>query len=282
MKKKLIALVAAALTVSAASVFASPTISGDTNLEYNNNKSMSDSTLTSETNVNLDANFLDNLNLHTRFTANYDADNDHVYNTAVSQLFVNTKVNDVNLSLGKQPLYLGQGLLADVVGINGVQLNTNLGSTAFTGFHGKDGETVTAVDLASNVGTVKLGASYLKKGDAYYGINASHALADNVVGNVEFVKNSDSEANGFLAQVKFGAAQQKGDVDYVVSYRDIEDGAVNANYTTEANYNDSKGFRFGANYKAANNGTLSAYYDAVDAQSGLDKSETHVEYKLNF
>lgn len=281
MKKKLIALVAAALTVSATSVFAAPTISGDINLEYNKDKGY-DSTLTSETNVNLDANFADNLNLHTRFTANYDVDNDYTYNTDVSQLYVNTQLDDVSLNLGKQPLYLGQGLLADVTGVNGVQLNTNLGKTAFSGFHGKDGDNVTAIDLAGKVGTVNLGASYFKKGDAYYGINASQAISQNAVGNFEFVENSDSDANGFLAQVKFGTAQQKGDVDYAVSYRDIENGAVDAGYTTEGNYNDSKGFRFGVNYKAANNGTLSAYYDAVDDQNGNDKSQTNIEYTLNF
>ena len=282
MQKKLIALVAAALTVSATSVFAAPAVAGDISLEYQKDKG-SDSTLISETNINLDANFAENINLHSRFTAYYDADNDNMTSVELSQLFVNTQVNDLTLNIGKQPLWLGgHGLLADAVGVNGVQIGTTFGDMAFAGFHGKDGDSVTAIDVAGNVGKAVLGASYLKKGDAYLGINAAQAISEDAVGSIEFVKNTDSKADGFLAQIAFGGAKKVGDIGYTVSYRDIEAGAVDAGYTTDSNYNDSKGFRFGVTYKVAKNGVLSAYHDAVDSQAGFDKSRTKVEYIMNF
>ncbi|MDF2928804.1 MAG: hypothetical protein K0Q75_1042 [Anaerospora sp.] len=75
------------------------------------------------------------------------------------------------------------------------------------------------------------------------------------------MKNDNSTANGYLVQATFGKIEQKGDINYAVSYRDVEDRAVNSNWVNTEAYANSKGFRATANYKVTENGTLSLYQD---------------------
>ena len=100
-----------------------------------------------------------------------------------------------------------------------------------------------------------------------------------------FLKNNDqaTDNKGLLAEVKFGNAVKQGDIDYALSYRNIEPNAVIGAYTTNTNYQDSKGFKVTANYKVRDNATLTVYQDLTDKVSdGASKKRTDVEFSVKF
>lgn len=292
MKKKLLAAaVLAAMTLSTSSVFASaPTISGDANIEYLKD-SGADRQITNRIRLNVDNSIGDSLYIHGRVRLDNNMDTTSANGEAkisFDQAYIGGTVDTVNFRAGKQPLWLGKGLLADTDGSNGLKLGTNLENVKVSGFMGRDynagvGYNVSAADMNTSYGPVNFGASYLKRDDQkFWGINADTKLAENAVLNVEYVKNTNSSAKGYLAEVKFGNASKKGDMDYSVIYRNIEDGAVTG-YTTNGNYPDSKGFKVKANYKVTDNSNLSVYFDAAKTQ-GTDavKKRTDVEFSVNF
>lgn len=286
-KKLLVAAVMAAMSLSAASAFAAPVFSGDANIEYN--KFESGDSLTNRIRLVVDSTITDNLYVHGRVVMNNDKDQ---FSSAagknpkieLEQAYIGGNYHGIDIKAGRQPLFLGKGLLADVNGINGIQAGTSFDGIKLNGFYGKDGtEKVSAADFGSSFGDIHFGASYLKKEEAkFFGVNADTKIADNAVLNVEYAKNNDTKANGFLAEVKMGNAVKKGEIDYALSYRNIEGGAIDGDYTTNGSYNDSKGFRVKANYKLADNAALTAYQDLVDDQNGVKKNRTNVEFSVNF
>lgn len=289
MKKRLLAAaVMAAMTISVVPGFAAPTFYGDANIEYNDLTNQS-STLTNRIRLSVDSAITDNLYLHGRTVMNNDLKDGQSSNTSnknveVEQLFIGGKIGNFDVKAGRQPLWLGKGALADVNGINGIQASTTLNTVELNGFYGKDGSNhVSAADFGTSYHNVNFGGSYLQESDAnkFIGINADTKIMDNAVLNVEYVKNTESKNDGFLAEVKVGNATKKGDLDYSLIYRDIEAGAVSG-YSTDSNYSDSEGFRVKANYKVADNALLTAYQDFTDNQSGNKKNKTNVEFSINF
>jgi hypothetical protein len=287
-KRLLVAAVMAAMTISAVPAFAAPTFSGDANIEYNDYTNVG-SFLTNRIRLAVDSAITDNLYVHGRAVMNNNlkdgfsspaGDNE----IRLEQAFIGGKLGNFDVKAGRQPLWLGKGALADVNGINGIQAATSLENIKLNGFYGKDGDNhVVAADFGTSFKKVNFGGSYLQESDTakFMGINADTKITENAVMNVEYVKNTESKNDGFLAEVKFGNAVKKGDLDYSVAYRDIEDGAVSS-YSTEENYNNSEGFRVKANYKVADNATLTAYQDFTDNQSGAKKNQTSVEFSVKF
>jgi hypothetical protein len=287
-KRLLVAAVMAAMTISAVPAFAAPTFYGDANIEYNELTDQS-SSLTNRIRLSVDSAIADNMYVHGRIVMNNDlkdgtsapaGDND----IKLEQAFIGGKLGSFDVKAGRQPLWLGKGALADVNGINGIQAATTVNNVKLNGFYGKDGDNhVTAADFGTSYRKINFGGSYLQESDAnkFIGINADTKIMENAVLNVEYVKNTESKNDGFLAEVKVGNAVKKGDLDYSVAYRDIEDGAV-ASYSTEGNYNNSEGFRVQANYKVSDNATLTAFQDFTDDQSGTKKNQSNVEFSVNF
>jgi Tfp pilus assembly protein FimT len=287
-KRLLVAAVMAAMTISAVPAFAAPTFYGDANIEYNELTDQS-SSLTNRIRLSVDSAIADNMYVHGRIVMNNDlkdgtsapaGDND----IKLEQAFIGGKLGSFDVKAGRQPLWLGKGALADVNGINGIQAATTVNNVKLNGFYGKDGDNhVTAAEFGTSHKSVNFGGTYLQESDAnkFLGINADTKIMENAVLNVEYVKNTESKNDGLLAEVKVGSAVKKGDLDYSVAYRNIEAGAVSG-YSTDGNYDDSEGFRVEANYKVADNATLTAYQDFTDSQAGAKKNKTNVEFSVNF
>ncbi len=285
MKKKLIAAaVMAALAVSTASVFAAaPTLSGDANIEYRNQDGDGDY-LTNRIRLNIDSQIDDTFYIHARARMDNNLRKGNADNTTTfDQAYIGAKAGQFDVKVGKQSLAIGKGLLMDDDKFTGAQVGTALEGVKLNGFYGKDNKDVNTsfADVNTTLGKVNLGASYLNEGDHYYGVNADTKLADNVVLNVEYAKNSTKKENGYLAEVVVGDAVKKGDMKYSVSYRDIKGDAI-PDFTTDGWYQDSKGFRVKGAYKVTDNATLTAYHDLSEKQNGEDHKRTNVEFAVNF
>lgn len=279
MKKTLmVAGILAALSISTVSAFANPVFSGDANIEYIKQEDEARQ-LTNRIRLSMDSNLGDDLYLHSRVNVNNDVEAST--EVAADQVYLGANIHGIDVKAGRQPLFLGQsGLLADD-NITGVQATAKHENSTFTGFYGKDGEAVSAVDMATTVDGVDLGATYLKHDSKYWGLNAGTKITDNVRINTEYVKNQDTKAKGYMAELVFGEVAKKGDINYAVSYRDIEGGAVSG-YSTDVNYNDSKGLKLSANYKVTDNATLSVYHDLADSQNDVSKNRTDIEFSVKF
>lgn len=289
MKKKLIAAaVMATLAVSTASVFAAaPAFSGDAKIEWNNQTSGgTDNYLINRVRLNMDASIDDTFSLHSRAVMLNDLKNGNGSNRVTfDQAYLGAKFSNVDIKAGKQSLYSGQGLLMDDDNFSGVQAGTTLENVKLSGFYGHDNDAnkITLAEMATSFGKVNVGANYLKQDDAkYWGVNASTPITNNAAFNIEYVKNTDTSATGYLAEVKVGNAVKKGDIDYSLIYRDIDAGAIN-NHTTNYNYSDSKGFKVKADYKVSDNAKLAVYHDmGKNHTTDVDQNRTNVEFSVNF
>lgn len=291
-KKLLAAAIMAALTISTSAAFAAaPTFSGDANIEYSKLSAQEKGDLTNRIRLVMDNNIDNNIYLHGRVIMNNNIDSNGSSsstsdNTAkLEQAYIGFKFDNADLKVGKQPVFLGHGLLADVNGVSGAKISTGFEKSNLSAFSGKDGSTtVTAVDFGSNFGDWNVGASYLKNVDGYYGINASTKIAPNTALNVEWVKNNDKDASGYWAEVKVGNVAKKGDFAYSLGYVNLDNNAVNGGYVTEGNFADSKGFRVKAQYAVSNNSTLTVYQDLFKQteNSDITKNRTDVEYEVRF
>ncbi|MDU4961796.1 MAG: hypothetical protein E6X17_14175 [Sporomusaceae bacterium] len=288
MKKRLLAAVVAAMTLTAVPALAAPAFYGDANIEYEK-LSGQNSDLTNRIRLSMDSVISEDMYVHGRLVMNNnlkdggsapDGDNE----IKLEQAFIGGKLGDFDVKAGRQPLWLGKGTLADVNGINGVQAATSINDIKVNGFYGKDGDNhVAAADFGTAYKKVNFGGTYLQETDEakFIGLNADTKIAENTVLNVEYVKNTENKNDGILAAVKVGNAVNKGDLDYSLAYRNIKDGAVSS-YSTDGNYNDSEGFRLEANYKVSDNATLTAYQDFTDSQSGAKKNKTNIEFSVDF
>lgn len=291
MKKKLIAAaVMAALTVSTASVFAAaPTFSGDANIEYRNQDADKEGKqgdyFTNRIRLNIDSQIDDTFYIHGRARMDNDLRNGNNDNkTTFDQAYLGAKAGQFDVRVGKQSLAIGKGLLMDDDKFTGGLVTTDIEGVNVSGFYGKDpANTKTSyADVSTAFGNVNFGASFLNEGDHYYAVNADTKLADNVVLNVEYARNTTDKANGYLAEVAVGDAAKKGDFKYSVAYRNIKNNAL-PDFTTDGWYQDSKGFRLKGAYKVTDNATLTAYHDFAKVESNdQDHTRTNVEFAVNF
>ncbi len=318
-KKLLTAAIMAALTLSATSVFAAaPTFSGDTQMltqKDNGGSTYSDMRLR----LNADVDLGEGLYAHGRIMGidqsgyNLNSDNDNFdragtgargANVNMEQMYVGAKIGATDVKIGRQPLFIGQGLTADVNGIEGISLGANEANFNAFGFIGRSNQPVYPTDVTNtdpygprntvgfNLGTkvdcVNLGIGYLNTKDTtenkYWSFNADTKIASNVKLAAEYVKNNSANANGFLVKATVGELAKKGDFNYAVSYRNIENNAVDSDWTTNGAYANSKGFRLAANYKVTDNSTLYLYKDITEKQndSTVKPNEMRAEFDINF
>lgn len=298
MNKKLLAtVILAALTVSATSAFAAPTISGDARLLTQKNEDGRTYTDT-RFRLNADAELGDGLYAHGRIMGidmqspstplNYAEAGTGQSGASINieQMYLGAKIGMVDIKAGRQPIAVGNGLLADINGIEGLSLAGNVGSLSTYGFAGRSGSTdVIAADVKSNLDNVDVGASFLKKESTeYWALNANTKVADKIQLAGEYVKNDSTDRDGYLVKATIGEATKKGDFNYAVSYRNIDNGAVDADWTTNGAFADSKGFRIEANYKVGDNANLNLYKDFVEQVSDTSKhpDQARVELSVNF
>lgn len=296
MKKKLLtAAIMAALTISTATAFAAPapiTFSGDGYLQYNNTQQAPSSFgwgpwngMDARFRLSIDGGITDNVRAHLRlvhegdlsttYAANQDAGTGYK-STRFDMAYVAGKFGNVDLQVGRDDLFTGKGLIIDDHQFSGVKAGTSIDNVKVNGFWGKDmGQTKTGTaDIRVALGDVNLGANYVKYGeDHFWGINGDTKVGQAVL-NAEYVKNQDTEANGYIVGATMG--------NYTVSYRDIEAGAVTTFHTTNLNYDNSKGFKVAAHYSLSPNSSITLYQDFATDQAGADKHRTNVEYDFNF
>ncbi len=286
MKKKLLAAaIMVAMTLSTASVFAAPVFSGDANIEYNAGD-ISPDYLINRIRLNIDSKISDDIYVHGRMKLNNDLRDSHGYGATAGfdQAYIGAKLGAADIRVGRQSLFIGKGLLMDEDNFTGAQARTAIDGINLAGFYGRDASDnkTSYADMNTSFSGINFGATYLKEGDKYFGVNADTKIAENAVLNVEYVKNDTLDADGYMASVKFGNAVKKGDIDYSIAYHNADAGAV-APYTTNVNFQDSKGFMVKASYKVADNATLTAYHDAAkDSITDADKTRTNVEFSVNF
>lgn len=309
MKKKLLAAaILASLTLSAsAALAATPTFSGDAQLLTQ--KGTDGDTFTDvRMRLNIDGQLGDGMYAHGRIMG-IDMTDFSKAGTGLSgasaqmeQMYLGGKLGAVDVKVGRQPLGLGsQGLMSDVNGIEGLSLATAAGDVNMFGFVGRSDETYNASSLlianprdtvAFNVGTkidaVKLGASYMKTSDArfgeneYYGFSAGGKVTNNVALDGEYIKNDSRDADGYLVKATIGDVAKKGDINYAVSYRDIDAGAVDGDWVTNSAYVASKAVRVATNYKVTDNATLSVYKDFSSRADAGKEDHFRAELNVNF
>lgn len=321
-KKLLVAAVMAALTLSTASVFAAaPTFSGDANLEYDGRDTGFGDGLTNRIRLVMDNQIDQNVYLHGRFVSknyinggevNSQSNNlswpaqqagwEHqIVNNGMEQGYIGYKTDGIDIKAGRQSMWLANGMLADVNGINGVSVTSNFDNTSVYGFAGRDGQQkVYAAQVGTKLGSADFGATYLKNqaaiNTAYWGVNASAPVADNAVAFAQYAKsNAATDNSGYWFGVKVGNAAKAGDFDYSLAYVHVDANAtplvVSSNpqehaegpWLTDGNMYGGKGLRFKAHYAVSDHSTLTVYQDQFkNINSKADQRRTDVEYEVRF
>ncbi|MBP2645574.1 MAG: hypothetical protein H6Q75_1014 [Firmicutes bacterium] len=270
-KKLLTAAILAALTISTTQVFAAPTFTGDARIitqQDDGGRTYTDTRFR----LNADAELGDGFYTHARLqgidTQPFANATSNGVAADMDQLYLGTKMGAVDVKAGRQGLFVGNGLLADV-SMQGVSLATENKNIGFDAFVGREGTNdVTGANLKTKGDKVDMGLGYLKVEDTdFMSFNADSRLGNNVVLSGNFTKNNKDSKNGFLVKATVGEAVRKGEFNYALSYRNIEDGAVAGSWCTDTAYNDSKGFRVEANYKFADNVNLNVLKDFTDKNS---------------
>ena len=274
MKKKIATAVLAAMALTTVSAFAAPVdFSGEAQLltqKNSNGNTYSDVRIR----LNGDVQIGDGIYAHSRLMAIDESDTNYgVAGTGskgasvnMEQMYLGAKVGQMYVRIGRQPLAVGQGMIADVNGIEGISLATAANNLTVAGFVGRSNEATvrdtTALELGTSVSGVNLGLGYMKTEqngaeNKYLSFGADKQVTPYVNLAGTYVKNdSATDTSGYIVKATFGEVAKKGDFNYALSYRDIEAGAVDTDWVTNGAYVDSKGFRLAANYKVTNNGIL--------------------------
>jgi hypothetical protein len=286
----------AALSISTATAFAaSPVITGDaqTMLQVTKgNGDYSDVRLR----LNFDQDMGDGMYAHARimgidqqgFGHNYAEAGTGSTGSAINmeQLYIGAKLGSVDMKFGRQPLSVGQNMLADLNGIEGISAAATTGDFNVYGFAGRSGTTDTmAANISTNVDGVNLGASYLSKEDTkYWSVNGATKINNNIGLSGIYMNNTTDDANGFMVKATVGTVAKKGDFNYAVSYRDIENNAVDGNWVTNGALADSKGIRLETNYKLTNNANLWVYKDITrqSSNTAVHPNQFRAEIDVNF
>lgn len=300
MKKNLLmAAVVTALTISTASAFAAPlTISGDTQTMIQSTNGASGDYSDARFRINFDFDMGDGVYAHARLMGidqqmrgtglNYAEAGTGSTGSSVNmeQMYLGAKLGQVDATLGRQPVYIGRGMLADINGIQGFSLATNTGDVSLYGFGGRSGNTdVLAGKIGTKLQNLNLGAGYLRKDSTnFWSADADTQIADNVNLSGIYMKNSTAKADGFLVKATVGQAVKKGDFNYAVSYRNMDNNAVDGDWVTNGGLANSKGLRFEAKYKPTNNATLWVYQDVTKQSSdtSIHPNQFRAELDFNF
>jgi len=258
------------------------TISGTLSETYSKEKG-SAGQLTSDITVDYNIDINKNLSFYNSF------ESDHVPTNAIQNSITNTYLQYSNrsftYSVGRQAYVLSSGLLADISGTDGIVIREQNKDGQASTFYGRNNTDIFAVDLKpSNVfksKNLQIEAVYLKTNMNYTGLTITNQVTKKDDFSIEAVENMDTKADGYFINILNGNLGKKGDRDIGLSFRDIQSGAV-SQYSTDANYDDSIGFRIHMDYQLADNIVLNAYHDIARTQAGVDINKTQIEASMNF
>ncbi len=268
--KTLTALIFATLVIPTASVQASPVYGGDIVTEYTK---ISDVPAILEETVRLrfDDQLSDHFYVHARAQAHainnkaYDSIDQSVFD----QKYVGYKTAGIDMRAGKQPLYLGKGLLADL-NVSGFQATATAGDIRLLGFYSND---VQAADFAVSHKGLSFGATYKRQGDSTLGVNFAASFPGKAILSGEYVKNTSNNKRGYIAQIALG--------QYSLSYRDIENAAIDPDWATNYHYANSRGFRLRADYKIGTSSIFTVYQDIAKGNDNTPQQNiTYAGYAI--
>ena len=304
-----------------------PKFGGDANIEYDTRDSNYGDSLTSRVRLTMDADISPRLYLHTRLTAKQYIDGnengDHPAQAAgyeneavkvgMEQFYLGFKFslddqifNNMELILGRQPLWLAGGMLSDINGINGIKLKTSfLGINAF-GFFGKDGTqaleedrggsdgNLGAAELSRAFGPVTLGVTYLNVNDdanvndaTFYEGNVSYQTPFGALLYAQYLVNDDADEDdtGYRVKAIYGNAVKQGEWDASFAYLRIES-SINPNdkyYINDGNWIGAKGVRVKIHYAVTDWSTLILVQDVFEnINTGEDQNRTDIEFEVRF
>jgi len=192
-----------------------------------------------------------------------------IVSTAANVIYDEKSAN-TDILFGRQPLIIGEGMFFAMNGMKSIYMGANKSRFHAIGFVSQPNQESSkldsiSLDIGATVLGVNVGVGYVKVNDMgdskYWSFNAGTKIAERITLSGSYMKNDKSAAEGYLVQATFGNIVQKGNVNYAVSYRVVEEQAVNTDWITTEAYANSKGFRATANYRVTENGTLSLYRD---------------------
>ncbi|VBB09001.1 Hypothetical protein LUCI_4287 [Lucifera butyrica] len=235
MKKRVIALTVAVLTVSTFALAApAPFISGS-NYTWQNLQTPD----LSQLNKDLSNNFLH----------------------PAPDLELNEK--KTHLIIGQQNYELSRGLIAEIYGVCGVRTILKDHDKSASFFYGNDGEDIVAADFKTSFPQHKdlsLDAVFFQTANQFMGLSASSSLASKALVSIETSENLTTQAKGYLITAKYGDDTYPGGADLTLLYRYVEPGAV-SDYSAFTDFDDSRGVRIQASYRFNDNLSITAYQD---------------------
>lgn len=269
MKKYLcIAAALAALSLPIMPAYASPTYGGDIVTEYTKIADVP-GIIEGTIRLRFDDTITDNLYIHARAKAHAINNKafDSIDRSVFDQAYAGYKNGELDIRAGKQPLYLGHGLLADL-NVAGVQASLASSDYKLLGFYSTK---VQAADATVTIGETSVGATYKKQGDSTWGVHFDTPIDKSVSLGAEYAANTDNKQHGYIAALTSGY--------YSLSYRNIQNGAINPEWATNYHYADSKGFRIRADYKVGVRSILTIYQDLAENNAGTaNQNITYIGY----
>ena len=293
-----------------------PKFGGDANIEYDGRDSNFGDGLTSRVRLTMDADIDPLFYIHTRLTAKqYVYGNEHgdhpsqaagyeneAIKVGMEQLYIGSKLgpqfNDSEVRVGRMPLWLANGMLADINGINGAYLRTSVSGVNAFGFFGREGtqalpeirdgkpSNLGAAELSKTLGPVELGATYLRVQDTFFGLNANYVTPFNMVLFGQYAKDTSASNNnqGYWGGARYGNAGKKGEWDASLAYLRVESN-INPNgqyLVNDGNLVGAKGARLKAHYAISNWSTLTLVQDFTESTSGNKQKRTDIELEVRF
>ena len=300
-----------------------PRFGGDANFEYDTRDSDFGDSLTSRVRLTMDADLSPDCYLHTRLTAKQYIDGDEsggpaqaagyeneAIKVGMEQLYLGYKFGDVldgvEVIAGRQPLWLADGMLADINGMNSAKLNLAYSGINLLGFFGKDGTQAlpeesngedadfTALEASWTLGPICLGATYLDvesnddaNDERFCGGSINYRAPFEVVFYGQYVVNSDADDDDTAYRIKasYGNAAKQGEWDVSLAYLRVEDN-INPNdkwLVNDGNWVGAKGVRLKMHYALTNWATLILVQDVFEnINTGENQNRTDIEFEVRF
>ncbi|SMC38970.1 S-layer homology domain-containing protein [Sporomusa malonica] len=215
---------------------------------------------------------------------------------ALDQAYLTGKVAGVNYNFGRQPIYLGKGLLADTTSNNdGLVVTAGKDVKVTAGAFKKAVANYTIGNISADVAkNLNVTASYIEDKDAtaLYETTAA-GISYNGFGKFaisgEFAKNdvNDIDAKATMAKVKYGVAKanEVNSFGAWVGYRQAEagfdiKGLTTYDFTAAAGKasNDVKGYEYGIEYTVFKNGVLTLQYNDMKNYDETASKENLLAY----
>ena len=268
-----------------------------------NNTNKSDNTSTNRLRLNMESQIADDVTFHGRYEA--ESEWGTSANSKLVQAYITGKASGLDYSLGRQPIWLGQGMLADIEGncdgllvSGGKDVKVTVGAfktTQTIDFSLKDvSANYYAVNIDAKVAdNLHISLSYLKDEDStlYKSTSAgfNYTGIKNFAVTGEYGKNSFKEnaPKAWMAKLKYAGAKNDkvGSHGLWVGYRDADmdfdlcqlttiDSARTVSEYYFGDLENVKGAEFGVEYTVFRNGIFTFQYNDLEL-----KDIYHGKYK---